>query len=295
MVEAPAPATTSSTTSFPVVLYDGIRETLVGNVQIHPDLVFKSFQTKLTEITGISYNNLTTYLVDSSKSKTSPDRRKILITGKVNFAVVVRETNCYFFAVLKRSRRDRRRKAVKPSDLHVSTVSPDDLSRISLNRNNLNVKPSDLDVSSDDLSRISLNRNGLNVKPSDLDVSSVDLSRFSLNHNGFNRSYCYDDRFHDLLMNRVNRGKYMNVILNSGYEFDSDSRLDTNFPTIEDAYPRVYDEQRNVNRSLCEDCTVAKKQRKSPEFHHCVYDEVVVGVFRSPAGPVCRPLDRSVQ
>ncbi|KAK9068547.1 hypothetical protein SSX86_012662 [Deinandra increscens subsp. villosa] len=237
MVEADDDA--AVTTVFPVVLYDGEREMNVGNIKIHPDLAFKAFQIKLSQLIGISYNNLTTYLVDSKKSKTSPDRRKILITGKVNFAVVVRETNCYFFVVLKRSRRERRRKLGKQSDLDFSSISPDDLSRIDWNRHD----------------------------PNDA-----------------YRHYYYDDRFHDLLMQREN---YMKMILNSGYGFDGyDSRLDLNFPKIEDAYPRV---QIKPNRSLCEDCRVAEKQGKTPEFHLCVYDEVIVGRFRSPAGPICRP------
>ncbi|KAD5803244.1 hypothetical protein R6Q59_024500 [Mikania micrantha] len=221
---------------FPVVLFDGEREMHAGDIKVHPDLVYKEFQTMLSQIIGISYNNLTTYLVDSKKSKISPDRRKILITGKVNFAVVVRETNCYFLVVMKRSRRDRRRKVVKPSDYH-------------------------------DLSRISWNYHDLNDT-----------------HMPVSNPYYYDERIHDLLMQRED---YMNTILNSGYGFDS--HLNMNFPTIEDAYLRVQSNQNNLNRSLCEDCRIAQKQGKKAEFHFCIYDEVVVGGFRSPAGPVSRP------
>lgn len=206
MVEPPPDDDVASeTTVFPVVLYDGDREVNVGNISIHPDLVYKAFQVKLSEMTGISYNNLTTYLIDNKKSKSSPDRRKILITGKVNFAVIVRERNCYFFVVLKRSRRERRRRPTKQINYH--------------------------------------------------DI------------NDYNDYHYYHH--------------YMNMILTSGYEFDL-----PNFPRIEDAYPRV---SSKVNRPLCVDCTVALKQGKSPEFHCCVYDEVVVGWFRSPAGPICRP------
>ncbi|KAD3337376.1 hypothetical protein E3N88_32896 [Mikania micrantha] len=210
---------TPETNTFPVVLYDGERETNVGNIKIHPDLVFKAFQIKLSQLIGISYNNITTYLVDGKKPKASPDRRKILITGKVNFAVVVTERNCHFFVVLKRSRRDRRRKIGKQSDLS-------------------------------------------------------DLSRINWNHHDLN------DRFHDLLIQREN---LMNLILNSDYGFEL--RLNSNFPSIEDAYPR---DTSKPNRLLCEDCTVAQKQGKIPDFHLCVYDEVIGSVFRSPAGPICR-------
>ncbi|KAI3518718.1 hypothetical protein L1887_07530 [Cichorium endivia] len=102
---------------FPVILYDGERETDVGSIKIHHTLDFKKFQMMLKETIGISYNNLTTYLVDSDKSKIPSERRKILITGKVNFSVLIRETNCYFLVVLKRSRRDRRRKLNKQGGL----------------------------------------------------------------------------------------------------------------------------------------------------------------------------------
>ncbi|KAK1426187.1 hypothetical protein QVD17_14856 [Tagetes erecta] len=206
------------TTTFPVVLYDGVRQTNVGNIEIHPDLVYKAFQIKLSQIIGISYNNLTTYLVDSLKPKTSPERRKILITGKVNFAGIARETNCYFFVVLKRSRRDRRRKPGKQSDL---------------------------------------------------DVHDSNDAQFAYN------PYYYDDRFHDMLMQRET---YMNM-------FGFGSVLNSSFPKIEDVYPRV---QSKPNRSLCEDCVRSQKQGKTPEFHLCVYDEVFDGVFRSPAGPIRR-------
>ncbi|KAK9058698.1 hypothetical protein SSX86_023540 [Deinandra increscens subsp. villosa] len=238
----------AATAAFPVVLFDGERETNVGSIEIRPDLVYKEFQTILSRMIGISYNNLTSYLVDSKKSKVSPDRRKILITGKANFAAVVRETNCFFLVVLKRSRRDRRRKPVKQIGFRFDFDFP-----------------SPILISPDDLSRISWNHH---------------------HHLHNHHDFCfYDDRFHDLLMRRENYN-YMNMILNSGYRFDSPSNM--NFPRIEDENPRVF--QSNLNRSLCEDCTVAQKQGEVAEFHLCVYDEVVVGGFRSPAGPVARPL-----
>ncbi|KAI3511996.1 hypothetical protein L1887_19158 [Cichorium endivia] len=229
------------TAVFPVVLFDGERETDVGNVKIHQDLLFKEFQMKLSQMIGISYNNLTTYLVDSKKSKISPERRKILITGKVNFAVIVREKNCYFLVVLKRSRRDRRRKPViNQSDLDfplAPSVSPDDLSLLHWNQ---------------------------------LDMNEAQMSGYS--------PYYYDERFHDLLIQREN---YVNMILNSRYGFDSP--LNMNFPKIDEVYPKL-----QPNRALCEDCTAAQKQGKSAEFHLCVYDEVVLDGFRSPAGPISR-------
>nr|GEV88908.1 S-locus glycoprotein domain-containing protein [Tanacetum cinerariifolium] len=100
---------------FPLVLYDGEREIDVGHVKIRASLDFKQFQMMLKETIGISYNNLTTYFVDSNKTKVPSERRKTLVTGKVNFEVLMREKDCYFLVVLKRSRRDRRRKPNKTS------------------------------------------------------------------------------------------------------------------------------------------------------------------------------------
>ncbi|PWA83257.1 hypothetical protein CTI12_AA170390 [Artemisia annua] len=171
---------------FPVVLFDGRREMPAGNIKIHSDLLFKQFQFNLSHLLGISYNNLTTYFIDNH------NRRKILITGKVNFAVLLREmTNGYFLVVLKRSRRDRRKKPPENS-------SP---------------------------------------------------------------AAVYD---------------YMNMIYSSS--------LNANFPAIGDVYGR----NGNESRLRCEECLVAVKENKVPEFHCCVYDEVVFGGFRSPYGPIGR-------
>ncbi|KAI3747097.1 hypothetical protein L6452_09542 [Arctium lappa] len=162
---------------FPVVLYDGEREMDVGNIKIHHTLDFKQFQIMLKETIGISYNNLTTYLVESSKSKSPSERRKILITGKVNFSVLVRETNCYFLVVLKRSRRDRRRKPNKQSGIEFAfptSVSPEYL--------------------------LHLRRNQVDLI--DGQMSSV------------YGSYCYGDLFHDLQMKREN---YVNTVLNRNH------------------------------------------------------------------------------
>ncbi|KAL7614673.1 hypothetical protein Lser_V15G06422 [Lactuca serriola] len=128
----------SQSVVFPVILYNGERETDVGSIKIHNSLDFKQFQMMLKETIGISYNNLTTYLVDSDKSKIPSERRKILITGKVNFSVLVRERNCYFLVVLKRSRRDRRRKLNKQSGLEYGfaiapSISPEYLMHLRRN------------------------------------------------------------------------------------------------------------------------------------------------------------------
>ncbi|KAH0470523.1 hypothetical protein IEQ34_000246 [Dendrobium chrysotoxum] len=39
---------------------------------------------------------------------------------------------------------------------------------------------------------------------------------------------------------------------------------------------------------VCKECVATMEQRRWPDFHCCVYDEVIVG-FRTTAGPIQRP------
>nr|GEW13970.1 hypothetical protein [Tanacetum cinerariifolium] len=149
-------AIATSAKIFPVHLYDGRREITAGNIKIHSDLHFKQFQFSLSQLL----------------------------------------VNCYFLVVLKRSRRDRRKKVPE------------------------------------------------NLSPA---------------------GYGYEDE---------QLRDYMNMIYSSS--------LNVNFPAIKDVYGR------NDNRLKCEECLVAVKENKVPEFHCCVNDEVFFGFFRSPYGPISR-------
>lgn len=97
----------ASGVSFPVVFFDGERETNIGNAVVYPDMDFKSFQSVLSQKIGISPHQFSVYLADQRSSR-SP-RKKIPITGKSNFSAISREKTCIFLVVLKRSRRERRR------------------------------------------------------------------------------------------------------------------------------------------------------------------------------------------
>ncbi|KAK1429273.1 hypothetical protein QVD17_11479 [Tagetes erecta] len=172
---------------FPVILYNGERQIDVGDIKIHPTTDFHSFRTMLKEMTGISYNNLTSYLVETQTySETQSDPRKLLITSKVDFNVLMREKNAYFL----------------------------------------------------------------------------------------------------VRMNDIN-----NVMMHDQYfNYEYDSHVNENFPDVTEEYiPLV---ERSVNRGRCEDCDRANERGLKPEFHMCVYDDVVEGFFRSPAGPISRPLTR---
>lgn len=109
---------------FPAVFYDGEREMSIGHVEIHPSLDFKTFQSIISQRIGISHNQLSIYLVDKRKPRLAyEDRRKILITGRVSFALMAKEKNCFILVVLKRSRRERRRKSKQMDSNNVDNFS----------------------------------------------------------------------------------------------------------------------------------------------------------------------------
>ncbi|KAI3747980.1 hypothetical protein L6452_10765 [Arctium lappa] len=221
-----------ATAAFPVVLYNGEHRINVGNVEIHPTLDYKQFRIVLNQMIGISYNNLTTYLIDNRREAIQPEQRKILITGKVNLSGLVREKTCYFLVVLKRSRRDRRRKH------NYKQIGAD-------------LPPRHRFTPFRPLS-----------EHIDMNVAQIPASATCFSKNWFR----------ELQLQRAN---YINFMI-----------LNAKFPKMIESCPRV---QSCRNRELCADCTNADRQGKEPTFHFCVYDEVVEGFFRSPAGPICRP------
>ncbi|KAI3688036.1 hypothetical protein L1987_81742 [Smallanthus sonchifolius] len=214
---------------FPVVLYNGERQINVGNIEIDPTIDFHKFRTMLKQMIGISYNNLTTYLVESRRPEhIQSEGRKILITSKVDFLVLVREKNAYFLVVMKRSRRERRRK---------------------------------------------------NYNRSSVDLTPADLFDYHFNHHHQITTQVPECGkaeiwLQELQMQRANKIQLMLHDMNAS------------FPSITEAYPGV---ERFVSRPLCEDCIEADRWGLKPEFHLCVYDEVVEGFLRSPAGPIARP------
>lgn len=97
---------------FPLAFYDGECELKIGHVNIHSSLDYKSFQQILSQKIGISPNQMSIYLVDRNKSKLyHQDQKKILITGRASFRLILKEKDCAVLVVLKRSRRDRRRRS----------------------------------------------------------------------------------------------------------------------------------------------------------------------------------------
>ncbi|KAK9290822.1 hypothetical protein L1049_009000 [Liquidambar formosana] len=241
--------------SFPVVFFDGEREINIGNVGVHPSLEFKNFQSILSQKIGISPHQISVYLADRKKSKSPENRRRIPITGKVNFSAIVRERDCFFLVVLKRSRRERRRK-------HEQSLRENyDYPSFSMRAEQSEVPEK----------MILLRRN-----------SELTNQPFS----GFISPYYdqiaaseyleYSNRIREL---RAQRERYLMV---SSPNSNPYSRPDENYAvnTMNDAA--------SDDGIVCEECLVAKMKGRPVGFHWCVYDAVTVG-FRSPVGPIARP------
>nr|DAD18888.1 TPA_asm: hypothetical protein HUJ06_020351 [Nelumbo nucifera] len=98
--------------SFPVVFFDGERNIDLDNINVHPSMEFKKFQSFMSQKIGISPHQISVSLIRWKPSKSPPgNRRKIPITEKVDFSAILGEKDCFFYVTLmKRSRRERRGK-----------------------------------------------------------------------------------------------------------------------------------------------------------------------------------------
>ncbi|KAF2308326.1 hypothetical protein GH714_040008 [Hevea brasiliensis] len=105
--------------SFPVVFFDGEQETSLGDVVVSPSLNFKVFQSIIVEKLGLSPHQFSIYLADR-KSRGS----RIPVTGKIDFTAVSYEKDCFFLVVLKRSRRERRRKSREVAEIMQNRFDP---------------------------------------------------------------------------------------------------------------------------------------------------------------------------
>nr|GMD46295.1 Deoxyguanosinetriphosphate triphosphohydrolase-like protein [Ipomoea batatas] len=261
---------------FQAVFFDGEQEIGIGDVCVNPMMDFKAFQLMLSQRIGISPNQISIYLCSRKV-----DRRKIPITGKVNFALIAREKDCYFLAVLKRSRKSRNRKA-KMNGGGGAVVDYGDY----LSENDLAVSPQP-----ENLILLRRNQPEMSVNM----IRNVDPV-----FNGFGPSY-YDqisqaelaglnDRLNNLQIQRENYAMAMArtnpnlmhlAIPSPNLELDPN-----NFPRIEDTYWTITAKTEGTT-STCKECMNAKNG-KPAAFHPCVNDPVIKGWFRSRAGPVRR-------
>lgn len=256
--------------AFPVVFFDGEREMNIGDVKINPTLEYKPFQHMLSQKIGISPNQISIYLVDRRKHPKSPfseDRRRIPITGKVNFGLICRQKDCCFLVVLKRSRKARNRRERAMSGLDLSDLLPES----EFPRPPMHSVPDNL---------ILLRRN--QQVPFHDQIMQSELA-------GLN------DRLQNLEAHRENYQMAMaRGNLNVPYYVSErgDSMAGTGMdlaPNIDDWYS-FHPTMTNIDsrRVYCEECMDAAKNGIAPSFHPCVNDAVVTW-FTPRLGPIRRP------
>uniref|UniRef100_A0A7C9D3F9 DUF7138 domain-containing protein n=1 Tax=Opuntia streptacantha TaxID=393608 RepID=A0A7C9D3F9_OPUST len=115
---------------FAVVFFDGEREIDLGTILITPSMNFKVFQSLISQKIGISPHQITTYFTPFHHHHNHQQRRRP-VTNKFDFAAALPESITYFFwVVLKRSRRVRRRRPKTEA-----AISPESDKLVLLRRN----------------------------------------------------------------------------------------------------------------------------------------------------------------
>uniref|UniRef100_A0A2P2JTD9 DUF7138 domain-containing protein n=1 Tax=Rhizophora mucronata TaxID=61149 RepID=A0A2P2JTD9_RHIMU len=227
----------ASRASFPAVLFDGERETKLGDVFVFPSLKFEDFQSVISERIGLPPHQFAVYLVERKRRSV-----KIPVTGKTNFSAISSAKDCLFFVVRKRSRSQRRRKKREGDEIIRSSLVP----------------PANVMLLRRDGSNIAINGNGFSI--SDL-----------------GRSGYYQKRVREL---ELEKQRYL-LSMGSGPGPG---------PGIEglNLAPR-----RPIDGAVvCQECLRGEQTGTGVGFHSCVYDAVTFG-FRSPAGPIARPVKGS--
>lgn len=262
--------------AFPVVFFDGEREMNIGDVKINPTLEYKPFQQMLSQKIGISPNQISIYLVDRKKNPKSPfseDRRRIPITGKVNFGLICRQKDCCFLVVLKRSRKSRNRRERTINGLEFADFLPEN----EFSRPTMHSVPENL---------ILLRRN--QQLPFHDQITQSELADLN-------------DRLQSF---RVQRENYQMAMakgnLNSP-SFSLDHGLDPNpipntsmdlVPNIDDWYwvrpGTMMMTNNDTKKAFCEECVKAEKNGSTTSFHPCVND-AVISRFTTRLGPIRRP------
>ncbi|KAH7512246.1 hypothetical protein FEM48_Zijuj12G0070000 [Ziziphus jujuba var. spinosa] len=238
--------------AFPLVFFDGERETDIGNIVVYPTLEFKRFQSMLSQKIGISPHQFSVYLSSQDTG------RRIPITGRVNFGAISREKGYSFLVVLKRSRRERRRRSQQESAGDVYFTSP-------------MKPPPQKPVKKNPPDNVMLLRRDVGIINQDQAFSGPQL----------NLPYAYrveyEKRVRDL---QFEKERYL---MNMGLT-GSDLSYGEN--------GMVGEKGGRGGEAVCEVCLEAKEMGKEVGFHWCIYDTVTVG-FRSPAGPIARPIKGS--
>ena len=252
--------------SVPVVFFDGESESDIGSVFVYPSLQFKGFQSILSRKIGISPHQFSVYLAAGGggvggDGASRHQRRKVPITAKFNFsAISSRENNSedwFFLVVLKRSRRERRRRTQGRRELHED--EDEEQQRYDSSSSSMSFVQR---MSKKVPENVMLLRRNAGIE-SQIAFSPI-VDRVG-----------YENRVRDLL---IEREKYL---ANMGL-----TRLCLG--NRENGAVFVNDNAAVRNGVVaCEECN-----RREVGFHWCVYDAVTFG-FKSPAGPIARPVKGS--
>lgn len=259
---------------FPVTFYDGEREMNIGNIRVQPLLEFKTFQIMISQKIGISPNQISIYLVHHSSSP--EERRKTPITGKVNFSLIIRQKDCFFLVILKRSRKSRNRK-LRPNSIDFGDY---------LSENDFLPSPPPENVILLRRNQPEMNMNGLQFngfrKPFYDQITQAELADLN-------------DRLQNLKVQRENYGLAMQRPMN----FINPNLAPSMNPSLDpDPFPRIQETMtKNVRESssskvACEECVKAKKAGCTAPFHPCVNDPLITR-FLTRAGPIARPVKSS--
>ncbi|XP_051150152.1 uncharacterized protein LOC127264694 [Andrographis paniculata] len=246
--------------SYPVIFFDGERESDLGDVNINPRMEYKAFQVLLSQKIGISPNQISIYMVDRKRIPEWPfseDRRRIPITAKVNFGAISRLKDCYFLVVLKRSRKSRNHQR---RGLEFYLENNNHL----LPRRNLQGPPPPPPLPFYD-----------EIAPTDLAALNFRLQ----------------NQYHD---QREMRMGLLDFSLEgeeeeaSSYSYlNIDSSLDWRRRRSNYYCEECANEENNRN---------SNRMAPSLSFHPCINDAVIIGGgFRTTAGPIRRPLSRAEQ
>ncbi|KAK1391537.1 hypothetical protein POM88_010593 [Heracleum sosnowskyi] len=125
----------------PLSFYDGKCEINIGQVKIDTSVDYKAFQSILSQKIGISPNQMSIYFVDRSNNPNLMHQRRILITGKASFNLILQGKDCTVLVVLKRSRKVRRQNSklsnfANPSyDFNVNNLAQQHDNLLLLSRN----------------------------------------------------------------------------------------------------------------------------------------------------------------
>ncbi|KAL2534535.1 Uncharacterized protein Adt_07886 [Abeliophyllum distichum] len=207
----------------------------IGSVNIDATMQYKSFQLMLSHKIGISPNQISIYLVDRKRISKFEDRRRIPITGKVNFALISREKDCCFLVVLKRSRKSRNRR-VGMNGLEFADFLPE---------NDYTPEPVP-----DNL--ILLRRD--QTAPLFDQITQTELENLN-------------DRLQNL---RVRKENYQMPMARPNFipGMDPDPILNLN----SNSYQMM---SKNVNKAFCKECVNWKNNGEAASFHPCVNDPVI--------------------